>query len=165
MGKTARTLRRRAVPPDYPTPATVSGSPRRPGRGTVVPVNYSTDLTPQEFAELDTLVGEWTYLPDIAEAMDVQVTRVHRLMDDGSLLEVRRPEDRVRVVPAEFMDGTHPVDSLKGTVAVLRDAAFTDAQAIRWLFTEDETLPGRPIDALRRGQKTEVRRRAQALGW
>lgn len=50
-------------------------------------------------------------------------------------------------------------------MAVLRDAAYTDAQAIRWLFTEDESLPGRPIDALRRGQKTEVRRRAQALGW
>lgn len=69
------------------------------------------------------------------------------------------------MVPAAFMDGSHPVDSLKGTVAVLRDAAYTDAQAIRWLFTEDESLPGRPIDALRRGQKTEVRRRAQALGW
>ena len=95
----------------------------------------------------------------------MQVTRVHRLMDDGSLLEVRRPEDRVRVVPAEFMDGSHPLDSLKGTVGVLRDAAFTDAQAIRWLVTADESLPGRPIDALRRGQKTEVRRRAQALGW
>lgn len=71
-------------------------------------MNYATDLTPEEFAELDALVGEWAYLPDIAEAMDVQVTRVHRLMDDGSLIEVRRPEDRVRVVPAEFMDGSHP---------------------------------------------------------
>ncbi|MDN5631171.1 Rv2175c family DNA-binding protein [Kocuria sp.] len=130
-----------------------------------MPVNYATDLTPEEFAELDALVGEWAYLPDIAEAMDVQVTRVHRLMDDGSLIEVRRPEDRVRVVPAEFMDGSHPLDSLKGTVSVLRDAAFTDAQAIRWLFTADDSLPGRPIDALRRGQKTEVRRRAQTLGW
>lgn len=128
-------------------------------------MNYSTDLSAQEFAKLDSLVGEWTYLPDIAEAMDIQITRVHRLVDDGALLEVRRPEDRVRVVPAEFMDGDRPVDSLKGTVAVLRDAAYTDAQAIRWLFTEDESLPGRPIDALRRGQKTEVRRRAQALGW
>ncbi|WP_206478407.1 Rv2175c family DNA-binding protein [Kocuria sp. KRD140] len=128
-------------------------------------MNYSTDLSAQEFAELDSLVGEWTYLPDIAEAMDIQITRVHRLVDDGALLEVRRPEDRVRVVPAEFMDGDRPVDSLKGTVVVLRDAAYADAQAIRWLFTEDESLPGRPIDALRRGQKTEVRRRAQALGW
>lgn len=135
------------------------------GRGRVVGVNYATDLTPEEFSELDTLVGEWTYLPDIAEAMDVQVTKVHRLMDAGALLEVRRPEDRVRVVPGEFLEDGHPLDSLKGTIAVLRDAAFTDAQAIRWLFTADDSLPGRPIDALRRGQKTEVRRRAQALGW
>ena len=128
-------------------------------------MNHSTDLTPQEFAELDSLVGEWTHLPDIAEAMGIQITRVHQLVDEGALLEVRRPEDRVRVVPAQFMADTHPVESLKGTVAVLRDAAFTDAQAIRWLFTEDDSLPGRPVDALRRGQKTEVRRRAQALGW
>ena len=40
-------------------------------------MNYSTDLSAQEFAELDSLVGEWTYLPDIAEAMDIQITRVH----------------------------------------------------------------------------------------
>ena len=40
-------------------------------------MNYATDLTPQEFAELDALVGEWTHLPDIAEAMDIQITRVH----------------------------------------------------------------------------------------
>jgi len=26
-------------------------------------------------------------------------------------------------------------------------------------------LPGRPIDALRDGRKTEIRRRAQALAW
>ena len=48
---------------------------------------------------------------------------------------------------------------------VLQDAGFTDEQAIRWLFTPDDTLPGRPIDALRDGRKTEIRRRASALGW
>ncbi|WHF24798.1 Rv2175c family DNA-binding protein [Kocuria rhizophila] len=112
---------------------------------------------------LDALVGEWTHLPDIAEAMDIQITGC--TVDGRRLpLEVRRPEDRVRVVPAAFMDGSHPVDSLKGTVAVLRDAAYTDAQAIRWPVHAGRSPPGRPIDALRRGQKTEVRRPAQALG-
>ncbi|NKX51550.1 DNA-binding protein, partial [Arthrobacter deserti] len=40
-----------------------------------------------------------------------------------------------------------------------------DEEILRWLFTEDESLPGRPIDALREGRKTEIRRRAQALAW
>lgn len=128
-------------------------------------MNHSADISAETFAELDALVGEWTYLPDIAEAMDVQITRVHRMVDQGEFLEVRRPEDRIRVVPALFLDGNEPLNALKGTIAVLRDARYTDAEAIRWLFTADETLPGRPVDALRDGRKTEVRRRAQALGW
>lgn len=128
-------------------------------------MTHSSALSPESFAELDALVGEWTYLPDIAEALGIQITRVHRLVDDGVFLEVRRPSDGIRVVPAAFVDGDHPLDALKGTVAVLRDARFTDEEAIRWLFTEDESLPGRPVDALREGHKTEVRRRAQALGW
>lgn len=124
-----------------------------------------SDISAETFAELDALVGEWAYLPDIAEAFGMAVTRVHRLLDDGALLEIRRPEDGIRVVPAAFLAGDHPVDALKGTVVVLRDAGFSDDEAIRWLFTPDDTLPGRPVDALRGGQKTEVRRRAQALGW
>ena len=50
-------------------------------------------------------------------------------------------------------------------LVLLADAGFSDEEALRWLFTEDESLPGRPIDALRDGRKTEIRRRAQALAW
>jgi hypothetical protein len=46
---------------------------------------------------------------------------------------------------------------------VLADAGFTDEEAMRWLLTADDSLPGSPVDALRAGRKTEVRRRAQAL--
>lgn len=134
-------------------------------RGKVLSVNPSSDISPETFAELDSLVGEWTYLPDIAEALDIQITKVHRMMDQGEFLEVRRPADGIRVVPAEFMADGQPLNALKGTIAVLRDARYSDAEAIRWLFTADESLPGRPVDALREGRKTEVRRRAQALGW
>ena len=91
--------------------------------------------------------------------------RVHGLVDDGTLLAVRNPHDSIRRVPAAFLLDGAVVDSLKGTVAVLRDSGFTDVEAITWLFTEDESLPGRPVDALRDGRKTEIRRRAQALAW
>jgi len=97
--------------------------------------------------------------------LDVSVTKVHALVKDGSLLAARIGERSIRAVPALFFMDGRILDSLKGTVIVLNDAGFTDEEAITWLFTPDESLPGRPIDAMREGRKTEIRRRAQALGW
>lgn len=114
---------------------------------------------------LDTLIGEWLALPDVAEAIDEPITRVHRLLDNSSLLQWRVGERRIRSVPAEFIVDGRPLDSLRGTVIVLSDGGYSDEDILRWLFTEDPTLPGRPIDALRAGRKTEIRRRAQAMGW
>jgi hypothetical protein len=59
--------------------------------------------------------------------------------------------------------GAAVLASLQGTLSVLGDAGFTPEDAIVWLFTPDDSLPGRPVDALRSGHKTEVRRRAQAM--
>ena len=44
---------------------------------------------------------------------------------------------------------------------------MSDDEIITWLFTPDPTLPveGAPIDALRAGHKTEIRRRAQELAF
>ncbi|MFC4903507.1 Rv2175c family DNA-binding protein [Kocuria oceani] len=119
----------------------------------------------EEFDRLDGLVQDWLPLPDVAEQLGLVVTRVHGLVDDGTLLAVRNPHDNIRRIPAAFLLDGAVLDSLKGTVAVLRDSGFTDAEAIAWLFTADESLPGRPVDALRDGRKTEIRRRAQALAW
>lgn len=115
--------------------------------------------------DLDALVGEWLTLPDVAERLDIVVTRVHNLVKDRKLVAVRRGERAVRSVPALFLTGTGLVEPVHGTLVLLHDAGYTDEEALRWLFTEDESLPGRPIDALRDGRKTEVRRRAQALAW
>ncbi len=57
------------------------------------------------------------------------------------------------------------MESLKGTIIVLADAGYSDEELITWLFTQDDSLRGRPIDALREGRKTEIRRRAQSLAW
>ena len=121
----------------------------------------SDDVSP----ELDALVGDWLTLPDVAERLDLRVTRVHNLINDRRLLAVRRPEPSVRAVPAAFLTERGLLEPLHGTLVLLQDAGFDDEEALRWLFTPDESLPGRPIDALRDGHKTEVRRRAQALGW
>ncbi|GAA4472046.1 Rv2175c family DNA-binding protein [Enteractinococcus fodinae] len=115
--------------------------------------------------DLETLVGKWLTLPEIAERLDVVVTRVHKMIKERQLIDVRLGERNVRYVPAEFLTDAGVLKSLRGTITVLEDAGFNEAEIIRWLFTDDDSLPGRPIDALHAGRKTEIRRRAQALAW
>lgn len=104
-------------------------------------------------------------LPDVADRLGLPVTKVRQALRDGQLLAVRRAG--VLSVPAAFLtdDGTI-VKGLPGTITVLADAGFTPDDMLRWLFTEDETLPGgTPIDALRATGGREVKRRAQALAF
>ncbi|HEY3651024.1 MAG TPA: Rv2175c family DNA-binding protein, partial [Streptosporangiaceae bacterium] len=49
------------------------------------------------------------------------------------------------------------------TLTLLFDCGFDDLEAMRWLFTADDSLPGTPIDAIVKHRGTEVNRRAQAL--
>ena len=122
-------------------------------------------MTNENIAQTSALVGDWVTIPEIAQALDLKVTRVHNLISDGTLIALRDPETNVRKVPALFMNGSRVLESLKGTLAVLKDSGFSDEEAIVWLYTSDDSLPGRPIDALIDGRKTEIRRRAQALAW
>lgn len=115
--------------------------------------------------ELDTLITQWLTLPDVAERLDVEVSRVRRLIEEGELIAVRRGTPVVRSVPAEMLVDGEIAPHLAGTITLLRDGGFDDVETLRWLFTADDTLPGRPIDRLREGQRGEVRRRAQALAF
>jgi hypothetical protein len=54
---------------------------------------------------------------------------------------------------------------LPGVLTLLHDAGYNDEEAMRWLYTADETLPGTPAVALSGDKATEVKRRAQALGF
>lgn len=140
-----------------------------PTRRSLAHVSTSSSDTPVPAdaipAELDALVGDWLTMPDVAERLDQRVTRVHNLVKDHRLLAVRRPDPAVRAVPALFLTESGLLEPLQGTLVLLADAGYSDEESLRWLFTEDPSLPGRPIDALRDGRKTEVRRRAQALAW
>jgi hypothetical protein len=126
-------------------------------------LRYAREVT--ETQDIETLVGKWLTLPEVAEQLDVIVTRVHNMIKDRYLVDIRLGERKVRYVPAEFLSGQEVLKPLRGTIMVLEDAGFDEAGIIRWLFTEDDSLPGRPIDALHAGRKTEIRRRAQALAW
>lgn len=113
--------------------------------------------------DLDALITDWLTLPDVALQLDMDISRVRRLVEDGQLIAVRRGDPVVRMVPALMLSGDELTPHLGGTITILRDGGFEDEELLAWLFTEDETLPGRPIDHLRRGQRGEVRRRALAL--
>jgi hypothetical protein len=120
-------------------------------------------------------VDGWLTLPDVAERIGTDVGRVRRLVEDRHLLALRG-DDGILRVPERFLvpagEAWEPIPALRGTLVLLADAGFSDAEAVRWLFTPDPSLARRgdpaepaprPVDALVAGQKSEIRRRAQAL--
>ncbi|GAA6525737.1 Rv2175c family DNA-binding protein [Intrasporangium sp. DVR] len=123
--------------------------------------------TTDDAAELEALVGEWTTVPDAAELLGVPLSRIRQMIADREVLASRVGPRRVVAIPAKFLTEDGPRPELKGTFTVLADGGLTDEQIIDWLFTPDPTLPveGAPIDALRAGHKTEIRRRAQELAF
>jgi hypothetical protein len=112
----------------------------------------------------DSLVGDWLSLPEVADRLGIPTGRVKQLLRDRKLLAVSRPGGE-QAVPAAFIDGDQVVKGLQGTLTVLLDCGFDDTEALRWLFTADETLPGTPIQALCKRRGAEVNRRAQALAF
>jgi excisionase family DNA binding protein len=135
-------------------------------------------------AHLDSLVGSWLTLPDVAERLGIDVGKVRRLLQEGRIVAVRRGDPRVISVPEDFFVPSHLANpsapnravegdagapaltvlaALQGTFTLLSDAGFDDDSAIEWLFTVDDGLAMTPIEALRTGHKTAVRRQAQAL--
>ena len=113
--------------------------------------------------DADDLVPSWLTLPDVAERLGMDITRVRQLVRDRQVLAVRRGENNVLMVPEVFFQDGHVLKGLPGTLTLLQDGRFTDDEALRWLFTPDDTLPGSPVEALVANRGTEVRRRAQAL--
>ncbi|GAA3734236.1 hypothetical protein HDA32_003826 [Spinactinospora alkalitolerans] len=111
--------------------------------------------------DTDALVGDWLTINETAQALGVSPNRIKQLINDHKLLGVRR--SGVWSIPAVFIADGEIVKGLSGTLTVLADCGFTEDEALRWLFTADDTLPGAPIDALIANRGTEVRRRAQAL--
>ncbi len=102
-------------------------------------------------------------MPEVAERLEVRVTRVRQMVRDGALLAVRH--DGVLAVPAELMANDNVLKHLPGILTVLRDAGYNDEEALRWLYAADDSLPGVPAVALAGPLATEVKRRAQALGF
>jgi Rv2175c C-terminal domain of unknown function len=112
----------------------------------------------------DAIVGEWLSTFEVAERLSLPVNRVKQLLRDRKLLGVQRPDGSFGV-PAAFLDGGQVVRGLHSTLTLLFDCGFTDVEAMRWLFTTDDSLPGSPIQAIAEHRCSEVNRRAQALAF
>jgi len=125
---------------------------------------WEAALVAQIDLSTDAIVGAWLSVPDVAERLSLPVSRVKQLLRDRKLLAVQRPSGEF-AIPAAFLDGDQIIHGLGGTLTLLFDCGFSDTEAMSWLFTADETLPGTPVQALAEHRRTEVNRRAQALAF
>jgi hypothetical protein len=124
-----------------------------------------TGPTPETASDQPVAGGtELLSLTETAERMGIGPNGVRALLKDGGLLALRL-EGTGTVVPADQLDGDVPVKHLRPVLTLLRDAGYSDEEALRWLTTADDSLPGTPLQALHENRATEVKRRAQALGF
>jgi len=106
---------------------------------------------------------QWLTLPDVAERLDLSISKVHQLRREGGLLAVRR--EGVLRVPVELVANSTVLKHLPGILTLLHDAGYNDEEALRWLYQPDETLRGgNGARALGGDDAREVKRRAQAQG-
>ncbi len=103
-------------------------------------------------------------IPDAAEALGIPASRVRQYIREGALVAVRDDQGARRVPDAFIHDGA-VVKGLSGVVTLLRDGGYQDHEIVDWLFRDDDSLPGTPIQALRENRGTEVKRRAQIAGF
>ena len=113
-------------------------------------------------ADLGELVGTWWDWSETSDALNISVSKVRQLIREHMLAAAVPTPGAGQKVPAELVMDGEIVKGVSGVLTVLHDGGYDDREALTWLFTADDTLPGRPIDALRENRGAEVKRRAQA---
>ena len=119
----------------------------------------------EENKDLNALLqgDELLTMPEVAEELGIAVTRVHDLLLAKKM--VAHIQDGQRYVPALFINDKGAINKyVSGAITVLADGGFSDEEILEYLFTEDASLPGRPVDGLQGHLAREVIRLAQAMG-
>lgn len=115
--------------------------------------------------DLAALIEDWLDWQAAGEALGVGASKVRQLIRDHQLAAAVPREGQGQRVPAALLMDGEIVKGVPGVLTVLHDGGYDDRGALAWLFTADDSLPGRPIDALRENRGTEVKRRAQAMAF
>jgi hypothetical protein len=111
------------------------------------------------------LVGEWLDWSQASALLSVSVSKVRQLIRENQLAAMVPVAGGGQKVPAALIQDGRVVKGVPGVLTVLHDGGYGDPEIITWLFTPDDSLPGRPIDALRENRGSEVKRRAQAMAF
>jgi hypothetical protein len=114
-------------------------------------------------ADLGVLIHEWLDWKAAGTALGVSVSKVRQLIRDHQLAAAVPREGAGQQVPAELIMDGEIVKGVSGLLTLLHDGGYDDREILEWMFTSDDSLPGRPIDALRENRGSEVKRRAQAM--
>ncbi len=112
---------------------------------------------------LETLITAWRDWKATAAELGVTVTKVRTLIREHQLAAAVPAPGAGQQVPADLVMEGEIVKGVPGLLTLFSDGGWTDREMLTWLFTPDDSLPGRPIDALRENRGSEVKRRAQAL--
>ena len=123
-----------------------------------------TTEQPLADVDLDALVPSWADWASAARQLGVTAAKVRTMIRDHELAAAVPRPGAGQQVPAELIHDGLPAKGLPGLLTVLHDAGFDDRECIAWLFL-DQGFPGRAIDALRENRGSEVKRRAQSLGF
>jgi hypothetical protein len=114
---------------------------------------------------IDELITDWLDWAGAGAILHVSASRVRQLIKEHQLAAVVPVPGAGPKIPAELLMDGQIVKGVPGLLTVLHDGGYDDLEALTWLFTPDETLPGRPIDALRENRGSEAKRRAQAMAF
>jgi len=120
----------------------------------------------QPLAEVDlgALVSEWLDWAGAARELGASVNQIRTMIREHQLAGAVPVAGEGQKVPADFLQGGEIVKGLPGLLTMLHDFGWSDRECIAWIFKESD-FPGRAIDALRENRGSEVKRRAQALGF
>jgi hypothetical protein len=125
--------------------------------------DITSEIPADDPIDLAALIADWLDWKAAGAALGVSVTKVRTYIREHQLAAAVPSPGAGQQVPAELiMDGVI-VKGVPGLLTIFHDGGYDDREILTWLFTPDDTLPGRPIDALRENRGSEVKRRAQAM--
>lgn len=112
--------------------------------------------------DLESLPIEWMTVPDAAERLGVDASRVRGMLKERRLVAVRRGERSVLSIPVALLRDGVPVKGLHGTLVMLDDFGYSDEEMVHWLFSPEDALGGlTPAAALQDNRPTAVHKAAQ----